>query len=302
MGAIVGVTASRVTSYFDDHLLEITLTTVAAYGSFLLAEGFHVSPVIAVLAAGLILGNYGRERGMSPTTQIAVNSFWEYAAFVVNSLVFLLIGLEIQLSSLAHVLRTTALAVAATLVARAAVVYGLMPVVNLRTERIPFRWQHVMFWGGLRGSLSIALVLSLPVSVSGRQDMAAMVFGTVVFSLQVQGLSIPRLMGWVGIAENDADLKAYEHSRGRLLAENAALIELDRLHHQGMVTDQLYEMLRPELVEHHDEAQHEISRFDNASTALVESHLRGMRHHLIAAKKARLADLDAGGAALSRRL
>ena len=197
VGAIVGVTASRVTSYFDDHLLEITLTTVAAYGSFLLAEGFHVSPVIAVLTAGLILGNYGRERGMSPTTQIAVNSFWEYAAFVVNSLVFLLIGLEIQLSSLAHELRTTALAVAATLVARAAVVYGLMPVVNLRTERIPLRWQHVMFWGGLRGSLSIALVLSLPVSVSGRQDMATMVFGTVVFSLLVQGLSIPRLLGWV---------------------------------------------------------------------------------------------------------
>jgi CPA1 family monovalent cation:H+ antiporter len=76
VGAIIGIIASTLTSYFDDHLLEITLTTIVAYGSFLLAEEMHVSPVIAVLVAGLILGNYGRQKGMSPTTQVAVNSFW----------------------------------------------------------------------------------------------------------------------------------------------------------------------------------------------------------------------------------
>jgi CPA1 family monovalent cation:H+ antiporter len=77
IGATIGILASVLTSYFDDHLLEITLTTIVAYGSFLIAESLHVSPVIAVLAAGLIIGNYGRQRGMSPTTQVAVNSFWE---------------------------------------------------------------------------------------------------------------------------------------------------------------------------------------------------------------------------------
>ena len=88
----------QLTSYFDDHLLEITLTTIAAYGSFILAERLHVSPVIAVLLTGMIMGNYGRRQGMSANTEVAVDAFWEYAAFVVNSLVFLLIGLEIQLS------------------------------------------------------------------------------------------------------------------------------------------------------------------------------------------------------------
>src|SRR5206468_10655627 len=92
VGIAIGFAASTLTSYFDDHLLEITLTTIAAYGSFLLAEALHVSPVIAVLLTGLIIGNYGRRVGMSSSTQMAVNSFWEYAAFVVNSLVFLLIG------------------------------------------------------------------------------------------------------------------------------------------------------------------------------------------------------------------
>ena len=108
-GVIVGVLASTLTSYFDDHLLEITLTTIAAYGSFLLAEGLHVSPVIAVLATGLVIGNYGRQKGMSPPTQLAVNSFWEYAAFVVNSLVFLLIGLEIQVTRLGENIRPLSL-------------------------------------------------------------------------------------------------------------------------------------------------------------------------------------------------
>ena len=101
LGGLIGFAASKLTSYFDDHLLEIMLTTIAAYGSFILAERVHVSPVIAVLLTGMIIGNYGRRQGMSANTEVAVDSFWEYAAFVVNSLVFLLIGIEIQLSMLA---------------------------------------------------------------------------------------------------------------------------------------------------------------------------------------------------------
>ncbi len=139
IGATVGFAASKLTSYFDDHLLEITLTTITAYGAFLLAQSVHVSPVIAVLAAGLVIGNYGRERAMSSTTQVAVNSFWEYAAFVVNSLVFLLIGLEFRFGAITQNLRVAAWSVAAMLVARAVAVYGLMPLVNLRSKRVAAR-------------------------------------------------------------------------------------------------------------------------------------------------------------------
>ena len=95
-GVTVGVLASTLTSYFDDHLLEITLTTIAAYGSFPVGRGVpgSISRRLSPCSRDWSYGNTGRQKGMSPPTQLAVNSFWEYAAFVVNSLVFLLIGLE----------------------------------------------------------------------------------------------------------------------------------------------------------------------------------------------------------------
>ncbi len=197
VGALVGLAGSKLTSYFDDHLLEITLTTVAAYGSYLVAESLNFSPVIAVLVAGLIIGNYGREKGMSATTQVAVNSFWEYAAFVVNSLVFLLIGLEIHVPELAGSWKPVAWGVLAMLAGRFVAVYGLMPLMKLSGHAIPIRWQHVLFWGGLRGSLSVALVLSLPDSVPGRSKFVLMIFGAVLFSLLVQGLTIGPMLKWL---------------------------------------------------------------------------------------------------------
>lgn len=202
VGGVIGYITSKVTSYFDDHLLEITLTTIAAYGSFLLAEALHVSPVIAVLAAGVIIGNYGWHVGMSPNTQVAVDSFWEYAAFVVNSLVFLLIGLEIPFSLLGQNLIHIAWAVLAMLAARGLVIYSLMALSNHYTAPIPIRWQHVLFWGGLRGSLSIALVLSLPLLLPDRTELVAMTFGTVIFSLLAQGLTISPLLSWLKIDQS----------------------------------------------------------------------------------------------------
>lgn len=194
LGGAIGFVASMLTSYFDDHLLEITLTTIAAYGSFIVAERLHVSPVIAVVVTGIIIGNYGRRRGMSPNTEVAVDSFWEYAAFVVNSLVFLLIGIEIQLSMFADYATFILWAVLAMSATRAITIYGLFPISNRFTEPVSHRWQHVLIWGGLRGSLSIALVLSLPLAIPGRVQLVAMTFGAVTFSLLAQGLTISPLL------------------------------------------------------------------------------------------------------------
>ena len=205
VGAVVGLVGSTLTSYFDDHLLEITLTTIAAYGSYLTAEWFKVSPVISVLVAGLVIGNYGREKGMSPTTQIAVDSFWEYAAFVVNSLVFLLIGLEIRLPQLATAASSVAWGILAMLVGRIVAVYGLLPLTKALGSPVPIRWQHVLFWCGLRGSLSVALVLSLPVGVPGRSQFTFMIFGSVLFSLLAQGLTVGPLLKWLRFSGQEAE-------------------------------------------------------------------------------------------------
>ena len=194
VGALIGFAASALTGRFDDHLLEVTLTTISAYGTFIVADALYVSPVIAVVVVGIVIGNYGRRRKMSPNTQVAVDSFWEYAAFVANSLVFLLIGLEIPLVLLLQHWLLILWAILAMTVARAMSVYGLFPIIHRFTERVAGRWQHIIFWGGLRGSLSIALALSLPATVPGRVELVAMTFGAVTFSLLLQGLTISPLM------------------------------------------------------------------------------------------------------------
>lgn len=295
IGAIFGLIASKLTSMFDDHLLEITLTTVTAYGSFLAAESLHVSPVIAVLVAGLFLGNIGRLTGMSPTTQVAVNSFWEYAAFVVNSLVFLLIGLETQVGTFAANWTQVGWAVVAMLAGRMAAVYLVLPVNNRIAEPFPFRWAHVFFWGGLRGSLSLALALSLPSALEGRQQLVVMVFGAVLFSLLAQGLTISPLLRILGFRKASALYPEYERLRARLQVQAASSAELERMYREGAISAAAYELLCGEQRRAREEAESNLAAVSLAHPVLAEEEVRRVRRHLVAMQKARLAELYRDG-------
>lgn len=207
-GAVLGIgfgfAASRLTSYFDDHLLEVTLTTILAYGTYLVAEMLHVSPVIATICAGLVMGNYGSRIGMSDNTRQAVSLFWEFAAFLVNSLVFLLIGLQIKMDLLMDHGWLIAAGIAAILIARAVLVYGLSPVIaRLEKKEIPTRWRHVLVWGALRGSLCMALALSLPSDFPDREALIVVTFGVVLFTLIVKGLTIEPLVKRLKLTEKE---------------------------------------------------------------------------------------------------
>lgn len=228
LGAGIGWLASRVHFALDDHLVEITLTTVVAFGSFLAAETLHVSGVIAVVAAGLVVGNYGMPTSMSAGTRLAVASFWEYAAFVVNSIVFLLIGIEVADADLWHKAGLVLGAVGAVLIGRAAI-YPLSFLVNWLMGEIPLAWQHILFWGSLRGALSMALVLGLPQGFPYRDTLVAATFGVVLFSLLVQGLTIGPLLRRLGLTETRAERSEYQRLAGEILAREAALRELERL-------------------------------------------------------------------------
>ena len=291
IGATVGIISLTVTSYFDDHLLEITLTTIAAYGSYLLAETLHVSPVIAVLAAGLIIGNYGRRVGMSPTTQMAVNSFWEYAAFVVNSLVFLLIGLEVQTSMLIENIGLIAWAIVALLASRVVAVYAMVALTNRFTKPLPLGWQHVLVWGGLRGSLSIALALSLPSTLADRERIVVATFGAVIFSLLAQGLTISPLLKWLKLVKVSAGVQEYELLHGRLLADAAALAELDKLEERGAVTEHLAARIKPPLVQAYEEVKQQLAEQQEAGKHFEEQELIRLQRYLIDVKKTRLDEL-----------
>jgi len=203
LGSALGYLASRITETVDDPQIEITLTTILAYGSYLLAYHLHLSGVIATASAGLMLGNLGAKKGMSVRTLTAMQSFWEYMSFVMNSLVFLLIGLEIHILELLENWAFILLAIGAVLLGRVLSVYLLVPLSNRFAERIPFRWQHVVVWGGLRGALALALALSLNSAFPYREQILNLTFGVVIFSIVVQGLTVKPLLKILKLANGD---------------------------------------------------------------------------------------------------
>jgi CPA1 family monovalent cation:H+ antiporter len=203
LGSTLGYLASRMTETADDPQVEITLTTILAYGSYLFAYHLHLSGVIPTASAGLMLGNVGSKEGISPRARIAIQSFWEHISFVMNSLVFLLIGLEIHVRELLQNWTSVLLAIGAVLLARILSVYLLVPLSNRFAEKIPFRWQHVAVWGGLRGALALALALSLNSAFPYREQILNLTFGVVIFSILVQGLTIKPLVKLLRLANGD---------------------------------------------------------------------------------------------------
>ena len=248
VGSLLGYVFSQITRKIDDPGIEITLTTILAYGSYLLAQSLHLSGVIATVAAGLTLGNLGIRHGMSWRTRIALWSFWEYASFLINSILFLLIGLEVRVGDLFHMWRTALVAIAAVLVGRVLTVYGIIPLSNLFTSfKIPTRWQHVMVWGGMRGALSLALVLSIGDTFPYRNDLLLMTFGVVAFTIVVQGITMNPLIRLLGIGTTSDD--AYSIARVYQLALATAVAELESMSTNHLISHQVREQLRHELDE-----------------------------------------------------
>ncbi len=241
IGLVLGYLASKITTRIDEPQIEITLTTILAYSSYLLAQHFHLSGVIATVVAGLIVGNLGT-KGMNARTRVALGSFWEYASFVINSILFLLIGMEVRLADMVHEWRAVALAIAAVLFGRALTVYGLTGIINLFSEKISLRWQHVLVWGGLHGALSLALALSLSPRLEYRGRVLTFTFGVVAFSMIAQGLSIKPLIRWLGIAEGGED--EVDRIRAQQIAVSAARSELDEMLAAHLLSTAIYEKLR----------------------------------------------------------
>ena len=195
VGVAIGMAASVLTRKIDDPMVEITLTMIAAYGSFVSAESLHVSGVIATVAAGMLCGNFGvRGGGMSASTRIAMESFWEYVAFALNSIVFLLIGFEVHLATLLQNWIPILVAYGVVTMGRALMVCVTCGALRLTSETVPWRWAPVLTWGGLRGALPMVLVLSLPASLADRDLLISMTYGVALLSILVQGLSMSALL------------------------------------------------------------------------------------------------------------
>jgi monovalent cation:H+ antiporter, CPA1 family len=196
-GALVAGLALLLAGGTDDHLVEITFTVVAAYGSFLLAEHFHSSGVLATVTAGIIVGNVGH-LGISSKARQAVDGFWEYAAFAANSLIFLLIGMRVAQQNFRSVLLPALIAIALVTLSRAFAVYPACLFWSRSALKIKLKHQHILFWGGLRGALALALALGLPLGMPRRDEIITVAFAVVAFSILVQGLTIKPFMRKMG--------------------------------------------------------------------------------------------------------
>jgi CPA1 family monovalent cation:H+ antiporter len=182
----------------EDHLVEITFTTIAAYGSFLLAEHLHVSGVLATLTAGLIVGNIGSLGAISDKGREAVESFWEYVAFVANSLIFLLMGMLEAHQNFVSVLIPVIIAILFVTLGRAISTYLCCAFFIRSPLRVKTKHQHILFWGGLRGALALALALGLPPELPYRNEIVTVSFAVVAFSIFIQGLTITPLLRAMG--------------------------------------------------------------------------------------------------------
>lgn len=261
-GAALGWVVSFLIARIDDYLIETTLTTVLAFGAYLVAEQLHVSGVLAVVAAGLVCGTIGRQ-GMSPTTRIVLENFWEYGAFVANSLVFLLIGLDVNIPQLVANGGAIGVAVLAVVASRALVVYWLAAILNLRHPTLSARYQHVLFWGGLRGAIGLALALSLPLAVAERELLRVMAYGVVLFTLLFQGTTMNLLLRRLGLVEREPAQVEYERRHARVTGLRAAVEQIERLYRAGLIAADTRERLVGDLgpkIEEAREAQQTLLR------------------------------------------
>jgi CPA1 family monovalent cation:H+ antiporter len=183
----------------DDHLVEITLTTIAAYGAFLIGERFETSGVLAALTAGLVVANIGGRGYLSQVGRSHIMSFWEYAAFLANSVVFILIGLQEGSRARGLVSLAAGVAIVLVLLGRAVSVYALCALFHRRRLAVEQRYQHMLVWGGLRGALGLALALTVPDNVPERDAMIISAFAVVTFSIFVQGLTMAPLIRRLGV-------------------------------------------------------------------------------------------------------
>ncbi|MES2326678.1 MAG: sodium:proton antiporter [Pseudomonadota bacterium] len=193
IGLAVSASILFIVGRTDDPLVEITLTTIAAYGSFLLAEYFHASGIISALTAGLLIGSAGT-RFLSRSGRNRVNWAWEYFAFLANSLVFILIGTNVANQPLNLIGAAGTIAIVLVLAGRALSIYPLSALFGWSRWKLPSSFQHTLFWGGLRGALALALALAVPVTVPERGAIILTSFVVVAFSILVQGLTMPWLI------------------------------------------------------------------------------------------------------------
>jgi len=309
LGGFLGFAAYKFLGKIDDHLIEVTITFLLSFGTYLIAELinqalhqiFHtdyewVSGVLAVVAAGLVIGNYGTHFSMSASTRVALSTFWDFMTFIVNSLLFLLIGITLNIVDLISDGFWILIAIAVIVVTRALVVYSTSAILNRFNAKLKQRWQHIMFWGGLRGAIPIALILG--VIADGYEwstTIAHLVFGVVLFSLVVQGLSLEPLMKHLGMVSRRDKLSQYEAKIGQAIAARAAQTELEAMHQCHEISELVYKKLKNKYEKQSQKLSKEIVAFLESEEVIHDQQMHHASRRAVVAMKSAILDASKRG-------
>jgi CPA1 family monovalent cation:H+ antiporter len=234
LGMVFGMFAALVLRRAPDDLTAILASLVAVFATSLFSEHLGGSAVIAVVLAGVLIGHEMRAR-LEPSRVLALQGFWEIAAFVINVWLFLLVGMQLRSDLLLQEAWPIALAVIALHAGRAVAVYGCFGALHLAGDTVPWRWQHVMVFGNVKGALSMAAVLGLPENIPFRERLIAIVFGVTLVTLVTQALPFRRFLTWLGVAGRSEDELADQY-RAVLIGARRAQTELDNLLASGLIS------------------------------------------------------------------
>jgi monovalent cation:H+ antiporter, CPA1 family len=289
-GLGLGYLCYRLLGKIEDHLIEVTISILLAFGCYIVAERFHASGVIAVVVSGIIIGNYGQILSMSPVTRLALTHFWEVIAFVINSLLFLLIGIDLDSSVVIRHAGSIVVIFALITIARFFLVWMFALILVALKKPWPKSWRSVIAWGGLKGSIPIALALGLPLTFPNRQDMVSVIFGVVLLSLLLQGLTFKSLLRQLGIGKLTEEQLELETLLGRLLAVNASLRDLEDSRLEGTVPLMIYSKKSHELTEERNCIEHSLEDLFNTSQKLESAYRQSLERGFLRSRLAAIAE------------
>lgn len=289
VGVLMGVVFSKLLDYVHNSKeIEISLTLIVAHFTFILAEYFlGASGILATVAAGIIMGNYGYYK-ISYEVREIMTQFWDYAAFVANSLLFLMVGSLIfsLKADIVSYLWPTLAVIGFVVLARMIMVYSLVPMVNIFSkEKIPLKWMHIINWSGLRGALVIALVLTLPEGFPYFREMLVFSVGVIFFTIVFYGLTIGPLLGWLGFRGLTAR-ENFEHDENQLLISKKVDMKLKEMVKKGFISNSIYNVVGGEYRKIYEDSETHIHELLENSKKLDSKKIESVLHrHLLGIEK-----------------
>jgi CPA1 family monovalent cation:H+ antiporter len=295
LGGGLGFFMAWLTSKVDDHLIEITLSTIGAFGSFLIAQKVHASGVIACLVSGMLAGNFGAKYGMTASTRVAVVSFWEYAVFVANSIIFLLIGLDVNPVHLLRDLPAILVVWLAMLLSRGLFVIALPQIARLEGG-LPKGFGTVVAWGGIRGGIAMVLAMSIPDGFEYRELAVNCIFGASLLTILVQSTTMGWLLRRLGLASDRAAFEIVEALRGQLRALQAAMSYLERQRELGVISEAVYHQLHQETKREADKLLEQRHLAKEMEDRVRKEELHALRRKLLLVRKESMRQASVDGA------